>query len=564
MARLAADLHEATASSIGVAATPLEYLRMSSAADQALVLFTASGRHPDAAAVIKAAVTGRAQPIVLVTHRAEDELPSQVASAATIVVTLPSLLKNEGFLATNSVLAMATALLRASDFDLPLDLPSLSLPPSGPLRDNVLVLGAPGLGAVATDLETRLSETGLSGVQLTDYRNFAHGRHTGLARRLDRTSVVALISSQFEELAERTLKLLPPSTDLVRLESALPWPACALDLLVASMKTVLRTAEVAGVDPSKPRVPDFGRRLYRLSARRLIPEPPSPIDRKLDAAKVRRDSKLRSVYTDAFQEWEDKLSSQAFAGLVLDYDGTVCTTEGRFDLPDKAIQEDLLRLLASGTIIGFASGRGSSLHKDLREWVPPAFWPQVELGLYNGGLSISLNDEPDQTVGDVASWMQEAGRRLKESPLSSLLNVRERPCQVALQPEQESDLDLDGLRQIVEEILATPPRIPVRVAMSAHSLDVIPNDSSKVDTLTRVSEKAGGEVIAIGDQGHGGGNDFELLAATLWSLSVDRVSADPTRCWNLDTRGERGPDLLRRYLDSCRIRRGRLTFRFKR
>jgi hypothetical protein len=563
VARLAADLHDSASSAVGIAATPLEYLRMSGAADQALVLFTASGRHPDASAVIKAALTGRAHPIVVVTHRTEDELPAGIADAPTTVVTLPAVLRAEGFLATNSVLAMSTAVIRANDFDLPADLPAFKFKSVTPLRDNVVVLGVPGLDAVATDLETRLAETGLSGVQVTDYRNFAHGRHTGLARRLDRTSVVALISSQFQELAERTLRLLPGATDVVRLESTLPWPACALDLLVASMKTVARTAESEGIDPSKPRVPEFGRRLYRLSARRLIPQPPSPVDRKLDAAKIKRDSDLRSVYERAFKQWQEEFKAQGFVGLVLDYDGTVCTTEGRFDLPGEGIQEDLLRLLEAGVVVGFASGRGSSLHRDLRAWVPPRFWSQVELGLYNGGLSISLEEEPDQANGEVASRMREAGTRLRETPLLSLLDIKERRYQIALQPNPASGFDLDGLRQVVEELLATAPQIPVRVAMSAHSIDVIPSDSTKINTLSRVSERTGGSVIAIGDQGHGGGNDFELLAATPWSLSVDRVSADPTRCWNLDSRGERGPDLLRRYLASFRIGRRGSSFRFK-
>ena len=38
-------------------------------------------------------------------------------------------------------------------------------------------------------------------------------------------------------------------------------------------------------------------------------------------------------------------------------------------------------------------------------------------------------------------------------------------------------------------------------------------------------------VLAIGDQGDLGGNDFELLASSRWTLSVDRCSADPARCW---------------------------------
>jgi hydroxymethylpyrimidine pyrophosphatase-like HAD family hydrolase len=564
VARLAADLHTAVSSEAGVAATPLEYLRMSSVSNQALVLFTASGRHPDAAAVVKAALRGRAHPVVVVTHRDSDDLPPEVSAKPASVVTLPTILKSEGFLATNSVLSMSTALVAANDFDLPTDLPAFSSDATRSLRDNVLVLSAPGLAAAATDLETRLSETGLSGVQVTDYRNFAHGRHTGLARRLDRTSVVALVSSQFHELAERTLRLLPPTTDVVQLESKLPWPGCVLDLLVSSMKAVSHTAESAGVDPSTPRVPEFGRRLYRLSARRLIPKPASPIDRKLDAAKLRRDSELRSIYETSFEVWRAGLQAESFRGIVMDYDGTVCTTDGRFDLPAEEIQQAILGLLQAGVVVGFASGRGSSLYRDLRAWVPQPFWPHVVLGLYNGGLSTSLSEETERSDSGAAGWMRIAAKRLEESPLLSLLEMKERDYQIALQPKPSSNLDLAGIRQVIEEILATPPSIPVRVAASAHSLDVIPTDSTKVDTLKRVSEIVGGPVLAIGDQGHGGGNDFELLAATTWSLSVDRVSADPTRCWNLDVRGDSGPYLLKRYLDSFRLSPQDSSFRVKR
>jgi hypothetical protein len=38
--------------------------------------------------------------------------------------------------------------------------------------------------------------------------------------------------------------------------------------------------------------------------------------------------------------------------------------------------------------------------------------------------------------------------------------------------------------------------------------------------------------LCIGDSGAWPGNDFELLSAPL-SLSVDRVSVEPDRCWNL-------------------------------
>jgi hypothetical protein len=80
--------------------------------------------------------------------------------------------------------------------------------------------------------------------------------------------------------------------------------------------------------------------------------------------------------------------------------------------------------------------------------------------------------------------------------------------------------------------------------------------------VEHVRERADGAVMAIGDQGHLGGNDFELLAATPWSLSVDRCSADPTRCWNLDSTGRRGPDVLLRYLRALKRQRQGIRFRW--
>lgn len=563
VARLAADVHEAQAGSFARAATPLELLGMPSVAERAVVLFTASARHPDASAVASTALRSHARPAVVVTHRDRDELPAAFASPRLDVITLPSLMRREGFLATNSVLAMAAAVIGASDLELPEVLPHLAHDGVDAVRDNTVILSAPGLAPVGVDLETRLAETGLSGVQLTDYRNFAHGRHTGLARRLESTTVLALVTPPFLELAEATLAILPPSAHVIRLESRLPWPACVLDLLVASMKVVAVSAQEAGLDPSRPQVPEFGRRLYRMSSRRLVPQPRDPVDRKLEAMHVREATPVRAAYERALEEWNAAVRGEQFAGFVLDYDGTVCTTEGRFDLPTEPIRARLVELLDEGAIIGFASGRGGSLHRDLRAWIPRRRWSQVHLGLYNGGLNITLQEEVERGTRASGS-MRDAAQRLRAMPLARVVKLVEREHQLGLELTKDSPLGLDGLRRVVQETLATPPAVSVKLVASGHSLDVIPTDSAKTHTVASVGEHAGGNVVAIGDQGQGGGNDFELLAATRWSLSVDRVSADPTRCWNLDRRGERGPELLLRYLKAFQRRRKGFAFRPKR
>jgi hypothetical protein len=562
VAQLAANIHEAQTRMLARAATPLDVMASAPLFDVAVMLFTASARHPDAAATVEAARRSNARPICVVTHRTREQLPASITAGDVDVVTLPSVVEKEGFLATNSVLAMATALVAASGFKTPAVLPHISGNGVVALRENTLILDGPGLSSVATDLETRLSETGLSSVQMTDYRNFAHGRHTGLARRLQTTTIVALISPEVAELAAATLSALPAEAEVVRLQSHLEWPLSALDLLVASMKLVAATAEGTDLDPARPTVPAFGRRLYHLSSRPYLRQPANPVERKLVASRAQATMKLQRVYERALDEWLHDARAVRFGGVVFDYDGTICTTAGRFDLPTESVREALLDLLGGGAVIGFASGRGGSLHRDLREWVPKRHWPQIEVGLYNGGRALALAD--DLAASDERSHvLREVARRLRAMPIAGMVRLEEREHQLGIEASEDSGLSTDIIVGSVLEVLAWPPAIDIKVVASAHSVDVVPTESAKTATLERIRTRTEGEVLAIGDQGQVGGNDFELLASTRFSLSVDRVSSDPTRCWNLDQRGESGPDLLLRYLMSLRSMRGGLGFRWK-
>ncbi len=547
VARLAAELHETRTRSLARAATPLELIGMPPLAEHAVVLFSAGARHPDAAAAATAALRAGAHPVVLVTHRRASELPTVFSERELQVVSLPGLSGREGFLATNSVLAMAAATVAASGYRLPARLPNLNPARFAPLRDQTIILYGPGLVSVATDLETRLSETGLSAAQVTDYRNFAHGRHTGLARRIERTTVVSLVDPSLGDLAERTLAVLPEKAHVIRLQSGLDWPFSALDLLVASMNAIAPSAEASGFDPGRPRVPRFGRRLYHLSSRRLISPAVGPVERKLSALGVGGPHDLRRRYEKEAATWLEEFRVQRFLGFVFDYDGTVCATEARYELPAVGVREDLLQLLRGGAMLGFASGRGGSIHRDLRRWVPARYWGRIELGLYNGGRSLRLDEELGGDAGQ-ADAIAVAARRMRATPLASFAKLSVRGYQLGMVPRRTSGLTVDALAQMAREVVSVPPALPLKVTASGHSVDVIPADSAKTRTLDRVVAQAEGEVVAFGDQGQAGGNDFELLAATRWSLSVDRVSGDPTRCWNLDSRGERGPELLRRYL----------------
>ena len=556
VARLAADLHQRATGRLAVPMTPLNLVGALPLTATGVCLISARGKHPDALLSIRAARLGACQPIALMSCLDKAELPAEVRASGAHVQTVRS--PRDGFLATNSLLAMAAAMCQIYDFELSVQLPMLADPDQAEIklpRRRCLVLVGPGYGMVGADLEARYGESGLCDVQVLDYRNLAHGRHVGLTRNLSSTTVVAIVSPETEHLAEKTLGTLPSGTDVIRMATPLRWPSGALDLLVASMKLVGASARDRGVDPGQPKVPTFGRRLYHLPLNGAVEfRSADPVSRKVGAAAL--GLTWQAVFAPLFEDWLTALRLTRFGGLVLDYDGTCCSTAGRFQPPPTDVCDEILRLLDKGMVLGFASGRGKSLHEATRGWMPREYWPQTHIGLYNGSLALTLADDPPPA--DAASpALADAADRIEELPLRDRLEVERRATQVSI-----SGAALRGpqLLPLIHAALVRPPALPVKAVASAHSVDLLLADSGKAAVIARVALAARGPVLAIGDQGSVGGNDFELLAATQWSLSVDQCSADPTRCWNLDESGLNGPDLLAKYLRALRPTRGRFRF----
>lgn len=555
VACLAADLHIEATGDLATAMTPLQAVSAAVASDCGFVLFTARGRHPDAAMAVQSARARGATHIGIVSARTRDELPSGLVDGDVWVATVPT--PADGFLATNSVLAMATMLCRAHGAELPLDLPKIDEGDMRAVRRSTIAVAGPLLGSVALDLETRLSETGLSFVQATDFRNMAHGRHVGLARNLDDVTVVSIADARTERLADRTIGLLPSSTDVLRLESQLQWPASVIDLLSRSMRLVGITGAQGEVDPGRPGVASFGRRLYHLPTARLLGiQPPDPIDRKVRQAP----GSSRVAVADAFRTWMAELAEAPIEALVLDYDGTCCPTWDRFRPPPLDVQAELKRLIAGGIVVGFATGRGRSIHDDTRSWLPEALWPEVHVGLYNGTCLLRLSDDPGD-YGTCDGDLKEIADRLESADVAGGLRVERRLTQVSV-TTADGRVSGEHLLPTVRAVMARPPSLNCKAFASGHAVDIVAGDAGKVAVLEAVREGVSGRVLTIGDQGQVDGNDFELLAATRQSLSVDRCSADLTRCWNLDERGERGPRLLVRYLKALHVEAGTARFRW--
>jgi hypothetical protein len=566
-ARLAADLFRTSGLGVSWIQTPLELLVGSSPGTQAGFVFTASGRHPDARAAIRHLAV-ESDPCAVITTNPSPQLERLCERLGVPVVHLENPAGKDGFLAVNSLVVMAVAATRAlTGKDTPTRFPSLSAAYEPPSRlDEIVVLFPPGLAAVATDLEARLTETGLAAVQVVDYRNFAHGRHVGLARRAARSSVVALIDASCHRLAEQTLELLPPEIPQLRLESELGPPWDAVDLLLASIRITAMIGEAAGVDTGRPHVPPFGRRLYRMRTAldnvAAGPAPPTPIRLKLrELGLIAQSSVASREYETAYKDWLVKLRRASFAAIALDYDGTVVSTAGRFDLPTHDVRGELNRLLDSGTTLGFASGRGDSLVQDLREWVPRSRWRQVHLGLYNGAVLMRLDEElPPRRDRDPS--FAEVDRRLATLPMYSELALSDRHYQLQITLLDARQHSIPAIAGIIEGALRRPPQLPLGVMMSAHSIDVVPAASTKVTLLDHVAAVGGAGALAIGDQGQLGGNDFAFLAAQELTLSVDRCSPDPTRCWRLIA-PHSGPFALRRFLAALDPTPRGLRFRWR-
>ena len=83
-------------------------------------------------------------------------------------------------------------------------------------------------------------------------------------RRPFRTTVVALITPKWKELSNKTLDLLPDTTQVIRIETEDDGPFGATELLVGGLRLIEQIASIRGADPGRPHVPDFGRKLYHL------------------------------------------------------------------------------------------------------------------------------------------------------------------------------------------------------------------------------------------------------------------------------------------------------------
>ena len=158
--------------------------------------------------------------------------------------------------------------------------------------------------------------------------------------------------------------------------------------------------------------------------------------------------------------------------------------------------------------------------------------------------------------------LEDLWNRVREIVDEPNVLIERRAHQIQFQVARGAEISTRALAQLIREVAARAPSLEVKCVQSAHSIDVVEAATSKRAVVETIGADCSGAILCIGDQGQEGGNDFELLACHPATLSVDRCSSDPTRCWNLGPPGERGPSVLRRYLRSLRYSHGRPGFRW--
>lgn len=551
----ASRLQRMTFGCAAVAMTPLEYVSLPVPVRASTWLISAGGRHADILEAARAAVRrGDGCVVGLIGQKGSPLQAFLDSELRSEVVTFDFPPGRDGFLATNSVWAMACAIAKAY---------SRWLPSTKAIDDTqcarLLAWGANAAKEIsncreenrelvvlhdawsslgAQDLEARLTETALANLWITDFRNFGHGRHFWIADRADRTLVVSISSLSSACLSAPTLALLPATVQVLPVRLPEDGIAAGLTSLAWSIHATAHWASTTGRDPGRPGVPRFGEKLYEGG----FPFPdPVPVDadrfalqRKASSAAAIGDSNWR----EALDQARGVMRNAPVSAVVMDYDGTLVDSAKRYEPLDECVASELRRLLDVGVIVGVATGRGDSVQRALRKALPnPCHWPRVVIGYHNGAKVLRLDEEvPDLDGSPTHPHLHAACETLaRDLEAHGLGALRCREHQLTVTPV--AGQSLVNAWRVTRECLDRHGMESLRVWLSSHSVDVLSPVCSKLHVVERAAELAGCAPVAvlrIGDRGAWPGNDWELLAAPL-SLSVDECSSDPSAGWNLLT-----------------------------
>lgn len=574
--------------------TPLDMLSTDRMASKiAIAFFSAGGRNSDILDSFRMAAHFEPEQLLVLCTSIGSTLGLLAKKHSYVTVAeydLPS--GRDGFLATNSLLASAVMIIRSYSHIQPKlgSLPASLQSMIGDMdsfsdelherirrlltKENIILLYGKWGKPAAIDFESKMTEAALGNAQLADFRNFAHGRHHWLDKHKSDTGILALVTPEDREIAEKTLKLIPNHIPRALLSSDHSDSIGTLELLVKVMHVISSFGESRRIDPGRPGVPPFGSRLYNLKTpfplwRRMFIYGEYPLKKRALFRKISKQSPFSDDYEqsaiDALDSFLERMKKAKFTGVVLDYDGTLCDPIHRFDGPSKDIGKGIERLISHNILVGIATGRGSSVGNDLRRLLPKKWWSNVIIGYYNGSDIASLQDENHPIkVGEVDPVLSKFLSLIKD--VIRDLEITVRPKQITIENFHDSRTKLKMLAY--QHHVQAQGMGGLRILESSHSVDVIAPGVSKknlVVSIEKLLENSGKVpcILKIGDKGQWPGNDFELLSDD-FSLSVDIVSSDLNSCWNLAPLGHKGEQAVLDYFHTMKFVESGFTLELER
>jgi hypothetical protein len=571
--------------SMAKAITPLELHYSKDAIKNSKILFiSSSGKNADILFGLKIAIQQEPHRILTLCMKLNSPLSKialKYSISSPLDLNIPS--KKDGFLATNSLVAYFVILSKAFGYVTPEDF--ISKLNDGykaeienftkkitPFHTFTILYGGWG-HPVAYDIESKFTEAALGNVQLSDYRNFGHGRHHWFAKRFANSAIIALVTPEEEQIAKKTMSLIPKYIPSLIIKSSDPSPASSIELLIKSFYLVNAVGELQAIDPGKPGVPEFGRKLFNLKYASFYTsnnyknnEENLHILRKTKAKTISSLDEAEMIFwRNKYKNFINKLKSASFGIVIFDYDGTLCSSENRYNGISEAIKTELIRLLSQGIVIGIATGRGKSVREEFTMFIPEDLRRNVVIGYYNGSDVGYLTDEtlpdrvskPDKTLEDLLKCI------LRLEPAFEFISPELRPNQLTI--ELDSKDSSTRLSALIRILLSKPEFAKLQMLESSHSVDItVKSKVSKLNIvglcLLRAKENSKSlTYLCIGDRGQWPGNDFELLSSA-YSISVDEVSFDPDTCWNISSVGIKNSNATLEYLIRLQLNSGNINF----
>jgi len=460
-----------------------------------LLFISASGKNSDILFGFKKAIEQEPYDIINLCMKNKTplaKLSEQYSISKTFEYNIPS--GPDGFLATNSLVAFFTILLKAYS-NQPLD-SEFSISSSNTFIEDlndfidqvtpnysfITLFGGWGQ-PVAIDLESKFSEAALANIFISDYRNFGHGRHHWFAKKAKNSAIIALITPEEEAIANKTLQILPKEIPRLIIKSSIEGALSSIELLVKSFYLVHNLGAIQKIDPGRPGVPLFGRKLYNLQYANLFKSENQKITNSerlaiLRKAKVQSLSELNTIkineWVKSYNKYINKLKTTKFGSLVFDYDGTLCSQDDRKrEVLSEEISQALVQILQNGFVIGIVTGRGKSVRELLQNSFDSKYWKNIIIGYYNGsdiGI-LSDNSLPNLKLNKSKSIEKLTKHLNTYFPKNEYVVFETRPTQISIEVQNRKEWAIT--KKTLLQIINTIELDDIKFLESSHSIDII-------------------------------------------------------------------------------------------